>query len=184
MAGDWLSLDADETVQYEGGPRIQSTLPAAAVGLGVLALALLVPGLPWYVRVVGAVVAVAIPAVAVAQVRNTAYVVTDRAIYRKTGVLGRQVQQVALEKVQNSAFDQHPLGAVVGYGNVTFDTAGSGGAEVTFSNVEEPARIRRLVDEYVDRAVEGDEIPGSVEQWQAILAEVRRLRAAVEARER
>jgi len=181
MLGAWFTPDEGETVQYDGGPRIQSALPAVGAGLLVLAIGALVPGLPAVVRVLAVLVALAIPGYTVAQIRATEYVVTDRAVYRKTGVLGRSVARVTLEKVQNSSFDQHPLGAVVGYGNVTFDTAGGG--DLAFSNVEDPQEIRRLVDEHADRAGRADEIPGSVEQWTAVLAEVRRLRAAVEARE-
>lgn len=181
MPGAWFVPEDGETLQYDGGPRIQSALPSVGAGLVILVVVAVAPGIPTLGRALGVLVALAIPIYAVMRIRATEYVLTDRAVYRKTGVVGRSVARVTLEKVQNSSFDQHALGAIVGYGNVTFDTAG--GVDLSFANVEDPQEIRRLVDEHAERAEEADEIPGSVEQWTEVLAEVRRLREAVEARQ-
>lgn len=177
----WLTLDPEETVRWAGQPRIQSTIPAVGLAVLVAVGALAIPGVPTVLRVAGIAVGGAIGAGAVLWVRSIEYVVTTDALYRKRGVLGQRVEQVPLEKVQNSSFGQHPLGAVLGYGNVTFDTAGGAptGAEMAFRNIENPDAVRRLVDAAVADASE-DDIPGSLEQWEAVLAEVRRLRAAVE----
>jgi len=75
--------------------------------------------------------------------------------------------------VQNSAFSQDALGTLFGYGTVTLEVAG--GDDIRFRRIEDPESVRRLVD----RATV-DEIPGSLEQWRAVLAELRALRRVVE----
>ncbi|WP_081927101.1 PH domain-containing protein [Halobellus rufus] len=75
--------------------------------------------------------------------------------------------------MQNSAFSQDALGSVFGYGTVTLEIAG--GDDIQLRRIEEPETVRRLVDHAT-----GEDIPGSLEQWHAILDEVRALRQAVE----
>lgn len=175
MTRDWLTLADGETVAWDGRPRLTTALPGVgvgvafavgALGLGVVrgVLLLAVP-----VALVGCLVA----AWAYLRVVNTEYVVTDRALYAKRGIVGRSVTEASLSKVQNSAFSQDALGAAFDYGTVTFEIAG--GNDVAFRRIDDPEVVRRLVD----RAA-GDEVPGSVEQWRAVLDEVRALREVVE----
>jgi hypothetical protein len=86
-----------------------------------------------------------------------------------------RVTEAPLSKVQNSALSQGVAGSLLGYGTVTLEVAG--GDDLAFRRIEDPAAVRPLVDR------ERDPIPGSVEQWRAVLAEVRALRRAVERRQ-
>jgi len=172
---DWLTLNDGETVAWDGRPRLTTALPGIGIGVALVVGAL-------GVGVVRGILLLAVPVAFVGclvaggaylRVVNTEYVVTDRAVYAKRGIVGRSVTEASLSKVQNSAFSQDALGAVFGYGTVTFEIAG--GNDVSFRRIDDPETVRRLVD----RAA-GDEIPGSVEQWRAVLEEVRALRDAVE----
>lgn len=86
---------------------------------------------------------------------------------------GRRVVQSSLAKVQNNSFSQDVTGSLFGYGTVRLEIAG--GNDVDFYRIDDPQAVRRLVD----RATV-EELPGSVEQWRAMLEEVRALRATVE----
>jgi len=172
---DWLTLDDGETVAWDGRPRLTTALPGIGIGVALVVGAL-------GVGVVRGVLLLAVPVALVGclviggaylRVVNTEYVVTDRAVYAKRGIVGRSVTEASLSKVQNSAFSQDALGAVFGYGTVTFEIAG--GNDVSFRRIDDPETVRRLVDRTA-----GEEIPGSVEQWRAVLEEVRALRGAVE----
>ena len=175
----WMARGDDEDVLWSGHPRLPTVLPAVAVGFtllvvgvggavtrGQLALLVLVP------------VGLAVSAGAYLRVVNTRYVVTDHALYRKTGVLSRRVDRVALRRVQNSAFTQGVLGSAFDYGTVSVEAAGGGA--IAFADIDDPRAVRALVE----RQVGGDEIPGTVEQWAAVLDEVRALRGAFERRTR
>lgn len=172
---DWMARGTDEAVVWDGRPRIQTVLPAVAVGVVVLAGAVAV-GVALSEPLVSLVglVGLAVPAASYARVTNTRYVVTDRALYRKTGVLSRRVQRVSVDRVQNSTFAQSITGSLFDYGTVTVEAAGGG--EIRFEDVDDPREVRAVVD----RRLGDDEIPGSLDQWTAVLDEVRALRAALE----
>lgn len=172
---EWMARGADETVVWTGRPRIQTILPAVVVGVvafaGATAAAVLSDA-P-LVGVVG-IVGLAVPLWSYARVTNTRFAVTDRALYRKTGVLSRSVQRVSLDRVQNSTFTQGITGAMFGYGTVSVEAAGGG--RIQFEATDDPRAVREIIDRRL-----GDEgIPGSVEQWSAVLDEVRSLRTALE----
>jgi membrane protein YdbS with pleckstrin-like domain len=176
---DWLVLEPGESLVWVGGPRIQTVIPAVLVGLAVVAGAVLVPEIPTPFAAVG----VLPPVGTYLWLRNTDYVVTDRRLYRKRGVLGRRVTAVGYETVQNAAYSQGVLGTLFDYGAVEFDTAGEAGTELAFRNIDDPRTVKRYTDEQLGRHRRGsDAIPGSLEQWQAVLQEVRALRDAVENR--
>ncbi|RDZ64994.1 hypothetical protein C5B90_01105 [Haloferax sp. Atlit-12N] len=174
---DWLARGDDETVRWEGRPRIQTVIPAAVVGLFILvavAVAAAANGVP-ELAVVG-LVGLLLPAWSYLRVTNTRFVVTDRALYRKTGVLSRTVQRVSLDRVQNSGLSQGVTGSLFGYGTVSVEAAGGGA--ISFEDVDDPGAVRDRIEGRNDR--DGDEIPGTVEQWVAVRDEVRALRAALE----
>ena len=172
---EWMARGDDEDVLWSGHPRVTTALPGIAVGL-----ALVVGGVGGAVTQnqptlsLLAVVGVATVAGAYLRVVNTRYVVTDHALYRKTGILSRHVERVSLRRVQNSAFTQGVLGSLFDYGTVSVEAAGGG--TIAFADIDDPRAVRALVEKQVG----GDELPGTLEQWTAVLGEVRELRAAFE----
>jgi uncharacterized membrane protein YdbT with pleckstrin-like domain len=184
---DDLLLHADEAVLWSGSPRLTAAAGAIAVGavlvVAGLAGALLVPperlSLPLRVGAALLVpVGVAVAGYRVVSLRRTRFAVSDAAVYARSGVLSRRVRRVGLERVQNSAYGQSVTGSLFGYGTVTFESAG--GPSVSFFRIETPREVRALVDRRVEQAQ--DPIPGTVEQWRAVLAAVRDLRETVERR--
>lgn len=176
---DWLVLEPGESLVWVGKPRIQTVIPAVIVGLAIVAGAVLVREVPTPVAAVGALP----PLGTYLWLRNTDYVVTDRRLYRKQGILGRRVTAVGYETVQNVAYSQGILGTLFDYGAVEFDTAGEAGTELAFRTVDDPRTVKRHADEQLSRHSQGvDAVPGSLGQWQAVLREVEALRDAVENR--
>ncbi|WP_435065466.1 PH domain-containing protein [Halobaculum sp. EA56] len=162
---DWLSLDPEEEVVWTGKPHSMSLVPALVVGV------------PLSLVLVG----IAIIASAYLQRENTEYVITTEALYKKRGVLSRDVKRVGFEKVQDTSYTQDFFGTQFGYGTVDISTAGGAGVELSFDNVEEPKRIQELVNERIrarDGRGSGEESTGDV--LDDILAELRAIRAAVE----
>lgn len=174
MTADVVPLDPDEAVLWSGRPRLAAVAPGAVAGVVVVAGALLAAWAADDLRLalVGLLgVAVAVRSLLV--VTNTAYLVTDRACYRKTGVLSRDVRRIGLERVQNSASRQGVRGALFGYGTVVVEAAGGG--RIRFHTVASPGTVRSILD----RRAGGSAVPGSVESWEAVLEEVRALRTAL-----
>lgn len=188
----WMARGADEAVRWSGRPRTTRVLPAVALGVALVVVGLLaaaggfgvvtVPSEPaggLLSGVLFVLVGVAIPVWAYVQLVNTRFVVTDRALYRKTGVFSRTVRRVALRRVQNSTFSQSVTGSLFGYGSI--DVEAAGGGSIRFDDVEEPGEVRALIGREVEGGgADAREIPGTVEQWEAVLGEVRALRRAFE----
>ena len=172
---NWAALGSGEHVVWEGRPRITLVLPAVGLGLGLVAVAVwLAVSIDQPLFLAAVAIGFAIPLATYLYLVHTHFAVTNRACYRKTGVLARNVQRIALTRVQNSEFRQGIVGTRFGYGTVSIEAAGSG--ELAFNDVHSPHEVRALVDRHVD----GDELPGSQKQWRAVLAEVRGIRTAFE----
>jgi membrane protein YdbS with pleckstrin-like domain len=164
---DWLALDDDETVVWSDTPHRMALVPPMLVGLP---LSLVLIGIP---LVVGSYLSH----------RNTNYVVTTAALYRKTGVLSRSVQRIEFDKVQDTSYRQSFLGGQFGYGTVDVSTAGGTGVEMSFGNVADPQALQRRINERIrsDRGDDGDRDKAAV--LDDILAELRAIRGAVENRD-
>lgn len=168
-------LEPAEALVWAGRPRLMTVLPAGVVGIALAIgglVAATVLGEPLAALMVP--VGVAVPAWSYLVVINTRYVVTERALYRKRGVLSRDVRRMGRARVQNSAFRQGVRGTLFGYGTVVVQVAG--GDELRFTAIENPREVRDLVDP----RDHGAAVPGTIGQWEAVLSEVRALRAALE----
>ena len=159
----WLTLDEDEELLWSSRPHRYSLVPALAVGIP---LSVVLIGLP-------------IIAGAYLTYTNTSYVVTSAGLYKKTGVLSRDVQKIGFDKVQNTSYSQSAVGSYFGYGNVDVSTAGSGGTEMRFRSVPEPAEVQQRVNRQVKDAEPGDE--GKADVLDEVLEELRAIRAELEA---
>lgn len=176
MTDDWLALDPGETVEWEAHPRYMRAAPAIAASLAIASVALgaavavdppflaalvlaPLPGLYGYLRVV-----------------TTRFVVTNRAVYRKRGVVGVDVRTVELDRVQNTRSSRGVLGNAFGYGTVEVEVAG--GRDLRFYDVYDPDDVRRLAERLSGARAT---IPGSIEQWRAVRDELREIRRLLEA---
>ena len=167
---DWLTLDADEEIVWSGNPHESSLIPALVVGIP---LSIVLVGL----FIIGG---------AYLQRENTQYVVTSDALYKKTGVLSRDVQRIDFGKVQNTSYSQDFFGARFGYGNVDVSTAGGSGVEMQFSSVPDPREVQELINRRVkgsrgDRTTESGETKRDV--LDDILVELRGIRATLDAQQ-
>jgi uncharacterized membrane protein YdbT with pleckstrin-like domain len=130
---DWLSLDSEEEIQWKGQPRVKSVIPAVIVGLplSIFGVGLLI--------IIGAYLSV----------KNTYYVVSSNGVYRKKGVLSRDVQKIGFDKIQNISFSQGLFGNYFGYGNVEISTAGGQGVEMRFRSIREPKKVQDLINKRI-----------------------------------
>ncbi|WP_313694829.1 PH domain-containing protein [Halorarum halobium] len=162
---DWLTLDPDEDVVWTGIPHKLSLVPALVVGVP---LSVVVVGIPIIVS-------------AYLSRENTEYVLTTDALYKKRGILSRDVKRIGFEKVQDTSYSQGFFGTQFGYGTVEISTAGGSGVELSFDNVPEPKRVQELVNERI-RTREGGRTDGETKSdvLSDILAELRAIRTVVE----
>lgn len=184
---EWLVLAPDEELRWRAGPRIQTVYPWLAPAIigslaVVAAIALdLLP--PLALLSIPAVVAPA--AWQYARVTRTTFAVTTHRLATRSGVLGASVRAVPLECIQNTQRSQHAVGRLVGYGTVTVEIAG--GSDLRFWDVDDPASIQTRLESAREHGGSADperpaadDVPGSLEQWEAVLEEVRGWRRTLE----
>jgi len=190
---DWAPTADEETVVWQGQPRQRVIHLGAATG-AVLAVVVLTGAyltassgalsatLSGAIGVPLALLAFAVPTGGAWLWRwSTYYVLTDAALYHRTGVLSLTVTELRLGKIQNTSYSQGIFGTIFGHGTVTVDTAGSQGAELTLRQLDGPKAVHQRIAEEAGKAKgeRRDGIPGSLDAWKAVRAEVRRIRAAI-----
>ena len=176
MNKEWLFFRDDEAVAWEGTPRLSAAIGGVTVG-AIIVGGCLVAAITIDLRLlVGSVIGIGIIAWQFLRVRHTSYIVTTRAVWLKRGVLKKTVRRVGLPQIQNTAYSQSLTGSIFGYGTVSVEVAG--GPDVAFRRIDEPEGVRRIITNQI-----GDdetEIPGTIDQWNKVLALARELKTAVE----
>lgn len=162
---EWLSLEDNETIRWASTPHKYSVVPGLIIGIP---LSLVLIGIPIIIA-------------SYLQYTNTNYVVTNKGLYSKRGILSRDVQQVGFDKVQNISYSQSAIGSSLGYGSVDVSTAGGSGVELQFRNIPDPAGVQELIGKEIDSRQHGD--PGTESDTDdvldEILVELRAIRSAV-----
>jgi membrane protein YdbS with pleckstrin-like domain len=178
---EWVSLDDDEEIVWAGEPSVATLYGTIVTGLVLL------------VVLIGLLVLLGLP-FAYLRIKNTDYVVTNKALYVKRGVLSTNIETVDLDRIQNTEFRESFWGKQFDYGELLISTAGSGGAEITFDGIADAKSVRDRVDELrstrVSRGGDGmggdagggsaGSTPASEEQLTELIAEVRATREAFE----
>ncbi|MFC6766524.1 PH domain-containing protein [Natrinema soli] len=160
---DWFHISDDESIVWESRPHPITMGIRLPIGIGLALVGFLVAG--WsgtdgigLLTILG-VLLIVVGAVA-ASIRyfvwtNTRYVITSSELYKKRGIVSRDVTQFRLERVQNTSLRQSGIGRLLGYGDLTVYTAGSGDPELTFERVPKPERASsRLSDQLDDVATD------------------------------
>ena len=150
----WLHLAEDERIVWESRPHVvamgrQLPIAAALILVGLVLVvwnttnggSTLLNIFGFLLVAVGGVIAL----VKYVYWSNTRYVITNGELYKKRGVISRDVTQFRLDRVQNTSLEQSAVGRVLGYGELTIYTAGSGDPELTFERVPRPERAGRVL---------------------------------------
>jgi uncharacterized membrane protein YdbT with pleckstrin-like domain len=80
------------------------------------------------------------------------YVLTNRRIMRLTGILNVDLFECALTKIQNTHLRMTWYERLTGLGTISFATAGTGGVEASWTNVNNPLEIHERVRSAIHRA--------------------------------
>lgn len=167
-AYDWLTLDDDEEILWDGGMSRKSLVGTYAAGVPMILFLGLGLVIIAYQHLV---------------IRHTDYVITTKGVYEKTGVLSRSMTEIEYDKVQNSAYSAGPVGRYLGYGNVEISTAGGDTVEMRLRSVEDPQDVQKRISRLVKRArgngksEDGDDPADVLDE---ILDELRSIRRSLE----
>ena len=81
---------------------------------------------------------------------TTRYMVTNRRIAIRTGLVSRNERTTHVDRVQNVHMSQTLFQRLLGIGNVDWDTAGTDApdADFTFRGIDDPSQLVHMVDRY------------------------------------
>jgi len=82
--------------------------------------------------------------------KSTDLVVTDRRLIHKTGLIGREVIEHRLSKIETINIDQSVMGRLLNYGSVS--VTGTGVSTIAFSRIADPLGFKRAIEAVVHRA--------------------------------
>ncbi|SEW28263.1 PH domain-containing protein [Natrinema salifodinae] len=166
---DWFHISDDENIVWESRPHPITMGARLPVGVALALAGFVVTG--WsatdgvgLLTLLGLLATAAGAALAVARYlvwTNTRYVITSSELYKKRGIVSRDVTQFRLERVQNTSLSQSGIGRLLGYGDLTVYTAGSGDPELTFERVPNPDRASSRLSDQLE-AVATDRDPRTV----------------------
>lgn len=111
------------------GNRLEAETPASILGTTALVIAA-AAGLVFLVR----------------RIRASAdeYVVTNRRVIRKYGLIAREAEHAPLEKIQDVTVRQGIAARLLGYGTIVLETASETG-RVVIADIAEPERFRSAI---------------------------------------
>ncbi len=82
---------------------------------------------------------------------NRIYVLTDRRVIRRRGVIMLSIVEAPLRRIQHSAIYARLLERILGLGTIGFATAGSGGFEVVWELIATPVQIHGKILGAIER---------------------------------
>ena len=152
----WLTLSDDEDVLWESRPHPVEMGAGFPIGLFLLLSGFILLG--WGgtnavigpITIVGAIIGIiggVLVAIRYLVWTNTRYVITTDELYKKRGIITRDVTQFRLDRVQNTSLQQGVPGRLLGYGDLTIYTAGSGDPELTFERTPNPGRVTSVLND-------------------------------------
>lgn len=156
MAHSWLTLTDDEEIVWTEHPSLYTHLGQILLGLVLVGVGIAISQIDALqtdvgVGTLGSLLGLALLAVGVVVAvagylrrTTTVYVLTTKNVYRKAGVLRREVDPIRLDRVADMEYSQSLVERALNIGDVRIMTAGTGGKDMVLEDV--PA-----VQEFVDR---------------------------------
>jgi uncharacterized membrane protein YdbT with pleckstrin-like domain len=150
----WVTLTPDERVIWKAHPSIWVVGWIIVLSLGIIAFGIigfvLFDNILRLLSIIPIVIGVLLMGRAYLSHWSVYYILTTEEIYKKTGLLSRNVMNIRHDRVQNTSFTQSFLERLMTYGTIEIDTAGTGGTELVLYAVPNPESVNGLLTEQLD----------------------------------
>lgn len=90
------------------------------------------------------------------------YTLTADQVQEVNGIIERHTRTTRLEHVRSVNVEISFIGRLLGYGDVVFFTAGSGGDDVRLTGIDDPETIARRAEHFTRQAVPTGKLPGDI----------------------
>jgi uncharacterized membrane protein YdbT with pleckstrin-like domain len=123
----------------------------ALIFTAVFVVTMVIQGEPLAMRVGFGALALVVWIACWIMARSVDFVVTNRRVMTRAGVLNKNSQETLLEKVETVGIHQDLLGRVLNYGTVT--VVGTGGSHDVFRRIARPLKLREIIHEQIDQRI-------------------------------
>ncbi len=90
--------------------------------------------------------------VAVLRVISSYYVITNKRIFSKYGLIGRSVYEIRNETITGYIIRQGIIGRMLNYGDVIISTPGQIAGTTIFVGVSDPMKVRAIIEDTLSRS--------------------------------
>lgn len=150
----WVTLTEGERLVWNGHPSLRSVGGTFIIGFIFIAagvsVGILFEGIIRLLSLVPIGLGLFIAGVTYINYRSVQYVLTTEEVYKKTGLISRNVVNIRLDRIQNTSYAQSLPERFLGYGHIQVDTAGTGGSDITLTSVPSPEYVNGLITEHLD----------------------------------
>ncbi|WP_330630951.1 PH domain-containing protein [Halocatena halophila] len=153
-APSWVTLTEGEILVWSGHPSLLSAggsflvgfiLVVTGIGVGIFN-----DGLARLLALVFVGIGILMVGATYVNYRSTQYVLTSEEVYKKSGLISRNVTNIRLDRIQNTSYSQSLPERFMTFGSVHIDTAGTGGTDIVLTDVPNPERVNGLITEQLD----------------------------------
>lgn len=99
---------------------------------------------PWIIAACVAAISIIIIFMPWLERNSSEFVITNKRLIFKTGVISRNVFEIRLSKIESVDLEQGILGRILGYGNISVH--GTGDTKKTFRMIDQPVEFRRQIN--------------------------------------
>lgn len=78
---------------------------------------------------------------------STRYKITEQKINARYGMLSKESNTIDLNDIKDIQLSQSGMERILGYGDLAFSTAGTGGTEIEFQNVPKPGKLKNKIED-------------------------------------
>jgi uncharacterized membrane protein YdbT with pleckstrin-like domain len=79
---------------------------------------------------------------------TTEFAVTNRRVIAKSGFIRRHTLEMLISKIESVAVNQHVIGRIFNFGNVT--VIGTGGTKESFRAIAQPIEVRKKINQIIE----------------------------------
>lgn len=141
-----ISLKEDESVSWSGSPNKKKFFASI---ISSLLFSMIIIGIGFFINQLLISVLIALLSIVVInidsylRIKNTDYIVTDKRVIKKyEGLISTDYQDVSLEKIQNTGWEQGFIEGLFDLGTVEISSAGSRGNDIVFKGIYNPKDTR------------------------------------------
>lgn len=160
-----IELNKNENIKWNGKPDIKMLI-SSFIGMiivsGFISIIAIIVGIVSKNILLSGIVFISVLILGMLnsyfRVKNTKYVITNKRIIKKyDGFTSKVYDDVSLNKIQNTGWNQGFFQSFFDLGTVEISSAGSSGSDMRFRSIKNPKKTRNIISDSVNKMKSKDD---------------------------